>query len=157
MSLSRHGKKGLGSGTARTIAQLRAELRQCGNRTRALESALQDILSRLKEAQVNLGTAKQHHREAMEQARESKKIICRYLELGMTIPPCKSLDLPMEVYSDDSNYKLAAMIKEQENHILRLRRSVGGMQDEISQNQKEARRIKRCISLRQAKRAAKGS
>lgn len=134
-----------------TIKQLQVELSIAVERTEDLEDAFRDISSRFKDALSNLEVAKGHHHTAMEQARESKRIICRYLELGMTIPPCKSLDLPMEVYSDESNYKLAEMIKEQEVHISRLKRSVDELREQVLESRKDVRRVKRKIYKQQIK------
>ncbi|EKG09703.1 hypothetical protein MPH_13225 [Macrophomina phaseolina MS6] len=144
-------KRKNGAAVSKVVRELQVELNLAVERTESLQDALRAISSRLKEADSNLEIAKTHHSAAMEQARESKRIICRYLELGMTIPPCKSLDLPMEVYSDESNYKLAEMIKEQEHHILRLRKSVDEVREQVQQGRIDVRRLKRKIYTQQAK------
>lgn len=153
---SKHPSTEKSTGNARPAKpppNLKAELRRCSNQTKRLEKALSDITSRLEETQTNLAVAKRHHHDAMEHTRESKKIICRYLQLGMAIPPCDSLDLPMEIYSDDSSHKLATVIREQENQIARLERGVGEVRGELALSRRRERGVKRRITIQQRKKS----
>lgn len=101
---------------------------------------------RLSSAEHNLARTKAHLRAATTQARESKRIICRYLELSMAdIPPCKSLALPMDVYADESCGRLAEAVREGEEGVREMRRAVEGVRRAVMQGGREVGRLRRMV------------
>ncbi|KAK0612705.1 hypothetical protein DIS24_g11998, partial [Lasiodiplodia hormozganensis] len=105
-----------------TTSTLQHHLRTTLTQTTSLRHTLSELTARLSSAEHNLALTKQHLRDATTQARESKRIICRYLELSMAdIPPCKSLALPMDVYADESCGRLADAVREGEESVREMR------------------------------------
>ncbi|KAB2570134.1 hypothetical protein DBV05_g11203 [Lasiodiplodia theobromae] len=120
--------------------------------TTSLRHTLASLTARLTSAEHNLALTKQHLRDATTQARESKRIICRYLELSMAdIPPCKSLALPMDVYADESCGRLADAVREGEESVREMRGLVEGVKRKVAEGGREVGRLRRMVRMEKEK------
>ncbi|KAF4545875.1 uncharacterized protein LTHEOB_4527 [Lasiodiplodia theobromae] len=120
--------------------------------TTSLRHTLASLTARLTSAEHNLALTKQHLRDATTQARESKRIICRYLELSMAdIPPCKSLALPMDVYADESCGRLADAVREGEESVREMRGLVEGVKRKVVEGGREVGRLRRMVRMEKGK------
>ncbi|KAF9634959.1 hypothetical protein BFW01_g5854 [Lasiodiplodia theobromae] len=136
------------SSSSSPTSTLQHHLRTTLTQTTSLRRTLAELTARLSSAEHNLSITKAHLRDATTQARESKRIICRYLELSMAdIPPCKSLALPMDVYADESCGRLADAVREGEESVREMRGLVEGVKRKVAEGGREVGRLRR-LNLR---------